>query len=154
MKTEKKAILPPAFTLLLLSLGGLLIHLRMHPITENPANFVPFVFGIVNSVLVILFFINNNTAVIAYLINGFGVIIGIIMMVDFSLSNLPYPLTIGKLFLKTTFPYILILFAKLLPAHIILMHYFPSGTGRLFTLFWWFRHFLYVTVIYILGHLL
>jgi len=152
MKVERKIIIPPALTLLLLSLGGWLLHLRMHPISDNPANFIPFIIGLLNIMIIPLFFINNNTMVLAYLINGFSVIIGTIVMADLSLSSLPYPLTIGRLFLKTTIPYICILSAKLFAAQTILTQYFPAGTGRLFTAAWWARHFCYLSIIYVLGH--
>ena len=150
----KKELNKPIFSLLLISLGGWLFHFRIHPITENPSYFVPFIFGILNVIVSPLLFNYRKTVIIAYLINGFGVIIGTFTMAHLSLSGLPQPLTFPNIIFKTTLADILILLPKLFIGHIILLHYYPTGTGRMFTTFWWIRHFIYLSSIYVLGHFL
>ena len=142
------------YALFLLSLGGWMLHFRIHPIRENPSNFLPFILGILNILVAPVMFNYKKTVVIAYCINGVGVIIGTITMVHLSLSALPHPLTVSNILFKTMIANVLILFAKLPIGHSILMHFYPSGIGRMFTPGWWVRHFCYFTVIYTLGHFL
>ncbi len=137
--------------LFFISLGGWLLHLRGHPIDGNPANYIPFIFGVLNVFFVPVLFSFKKTSIIAYLINGFSVIIGVIVMARFSLSGLPYPVIFSSVVLKTTLPFIFILIPKLLLGQIILKQYYPSGLGRMFTTVWWVKHSCYVTIVYILG---
>ncbi len=151
----KKEIHQYIWALILISLGGWLLHLRIHPIVEaNPANFIPFIFGLLNVIIVPFLLNSKKTVIIGYLINGFGVIFGTVIMATFSLSALPSPLTIGNLLLKTTLADIFILLAKLFIAQRVLAHYYPSGLGRMFTTLWWIKHFIYVAVIFAAGHFL
>ena len=148
----KKDIRRQVLSLLLLSLGGWLLHQKIHPVTDNPANYLPFVLGLLNIIAAPILFNSKKTVVVAYLVNGIGVILGTIAMTHLSLTGLPYPLTISSLLTRTTLPDILILFPKLLIGHSILLHYYPSGMGRLFTPAWWTRHFGYFTIAYALGY--
>ena len=148
----KKEIKNYILALLFLSIGGWLLHLRAHPISGNPANFIPFIFGLLNITIVPFLFNYKRTAIIAYLFNGIGVIIGIIVMVTFSLSALPNPLTVENIILKTTLANIIILFPKLFIGQMILSFYYPAGLGRMFTTGWWVRHSCYLAIVFILGH--
>ena len=150
----KKELRKPIFALLFLSLGGWLHHLRIHQIAENPSNFIPFLFGLINIIVTPLLFNYRKTVIIAYLINGFGVLIGIIVMAHLGLLSLPQSITFASIIFKTTLAYIFILLPKLFIGHIIFLHYFKTGLGRIFTQSWWWRHFCYLTIIYSLGHFL
>jgi hypothetical protein len=150
----KKEIRSPILGLFFLSLGGWMLHFRIHPIAANPSNFVPFVYGLVGIMVMPLLFNNKKTVIIAYLLNGTGVIIGAIAMAAFSLSALPPSLTFSGLILKTTLGDILILFSKLFVGQMILSHFYPSGLGRMFTSGWWIRHFFYFSIAFSLGHFL
>jgi len=90
----------------------------------------------------------------AYLINGLGVIIGAIAMATLSLSALPDPLTFTSIIFKTTLADILILFSKLFIGQMVLLHFYHTGLGRMFTPSWWIRHFCYLSIVYTLGHFL
>jgi hypothetical protein len=138
----------------LLSLGGLLLHVRSHPPTANPANYAPFVLGIANVVLVPFLLLGKRTWLPGYLINGFSVIIGIVLMGAFSLYRLPQPLTVTTIFLKTTLPYIILSLPKLFIAQRILYFYHATGMGRFFTTWWWTRHVGYVVILFTIGQLL
>ena len=150
----KKEIRKQILALLLLSLGGWMLHFRIHQITNNPSNFVPFVFGLVNILVTPQLFNYKKTVILAYWVNGIGVIIGAITMATLSLSSLPDPLTFTSIIFKTTLAHILILFAKLFIGQTILSHFYPAGLGRLFTPFWWLRHFCYLSAVFALGHFL
>ena len=68
--------------------------------------------------------------------------------------DLPQPLTLTGIFFRTTLPDIFILLPKLLLGHIVLLHFFPGGLGRMFTTVWWAKHFCYFTMVYSIGHFL
>jgi hypothetical protein len=150
----KKEIRKPILSLLLLSLGGWMLHFRIHSISANPSNFVPFFLGLVDIIITPQLFNHKKTVIIAYLFNGVGVIIGAIVMATLSLSALPAPLTITSIIFKTTLADILILFSKLFIGQVILSHFYPNGLGRMFTTSWWIRHFCYLSIIYSVGHFL
>ena len=150
----KKEIRELIFALFLLSAGGWLLHFYRHPIGGNPSHYVPFVLGFVNIIITPLLFNFRKTVIVGYLINGFTVILGTITMAHLSLTALPEPLTLSNILFRTTFAYILLLLPKLFIGQAILRYYFPTGVGRLFTAFWWARHFLYVIIIYSAGHFL
>lgn len=150
----KKEIRKPILALLLISAGGLLIHLRLHPFWENSIYFLPFIADLVNLVVIPFLFNQKKTVIIAYLLNGIGVMIGTIAMITFSISGLPSPLTFPNMLLRTTVPYTLILLSKLFLGKEILQHFYPSGLGRFFNTWWWVRHFFYFLIALSLGHFL
>jgi len=150
----KKGIEKQLLALFFVSLGGWLMHIRIHPFAGNPPNYVPFIFGILSVFIIPILFNFKKTYLIAYLLNGFSVVIGTVAMTTFSLSGLSDPLTFSDLILRTTFAVILLLFSKLFIGQMILHHYHPTGLGRMFTAWWWTRHFVYVGAVFALGHLL
>jgi hypothetical protein len=156
----KKELYIPVLVLALLSIGGLLLHLRLHPVPfgagrgENPANLIPFVSALLGAVAVPILLSRARTFIIGYLINGMAVVIGTITMAHMSIAAPPYPLTFPAIVTNTSIPYIVLLFPKLLVGQRILFYYHPNGMGRFFTAWWWLRHFAYLGGIYTLGHLL
>lgn len=150
----KKELRKPILALVFLSLGGWLFHFRIHPVSHNPSFFIPFILGLANIIVTPLLFNQKKTVIIAYLINGLGVIIGAIGMAHFSLSVLPNPLTFTNIIFKTTLADIVILFSKLFIGQMILLYFYPAGLGRMFTPRWWVRHFFYIAIVYSLGHFL
>jgi len=150
----KKELRKPILALLFLSLGGGLLHFRIHPISGNPSFFIPFVLGLVNVIITPLLFNQKKTVIIAYLINGVGVIIGGMVMAHLSFSALPHPLTFTNVIFKTTLADIVILFSKFFIGQTVLLYFYPTGLGRMFTPKWWVRHFFYITLLYSLGHFL
>jgi hypothetical protein len=125
----------PVTSFFLIALGGLLLHLRIHPPGKDPANAVPIVFGIV-STFVLPFLFNRADAVLwAYGFNVVAVIAGTLGMIHYSVESWQGPLTLKTLVLQSTLPDILILWARLPLAHLIWRQWIPaaacpSGTDR------------------------
>ena len=146
----KREIRGHILALALLSFGGWLLHARIHPIQlspdfpQNPANYLPFIIGLVNILCVPFLLSFARTFVVGYLINGIGVIVGTIAMAHLSLSALPQPLTLAGIFLGTTLPDIFILIPTLFIAQIILFFYQPNVMGRMFTPWWCSCHLFYL----------
>jgi hypothetical protein len=156
----RKELRLPICAIFLLSLGGWLLHVRIHTVSfdaanpSNPAFLVPFLAGIL-SIVIVPFLLNfRGTFVAGYLINGMSVVVGTLTMGAFSLAKLSSPITFKGLVVGTLLADILLLFPKLFLGQIVLFHYHPKGMGRLFTPFWWMKHFIYLSVIFTLGHFL
>jgi len=99
--------------LVFLSLGGWLLHLRIHtPAVENTQNFIPLFSGLIGIIVLPLMFYFNRTLSYAYVLNGMIAIIGTITMTHFSWRNLSGELTISAIFLNTLFADIAVLWGK------------------------------------------
>lgn len=148
-----------AVALALLAAGGLLIHLTWHPpglpgAPENPANWIPLVFGVTGVAMVPLLILSGRAWLAGYLINGFGVIVGTVTMAWHSISSwhgVPGP---ADLLLHSNLPMILLLLPKVVIGQRVLYHYRPRGAGRMFTGAWWLRHFIYLAAVFAAGVLL
>ncbi len=147
----KKEIQKPILSLIFISLGGWMMHYRIHPISENPFYYLPFITGLLNIIFVPVLFHYKKTAILAYLINGFSVIIGAILMAHLSLLRISSSTTLSDMLFKTTSAYIFISSSKLFIGQMILSYYYPTGLGRFFTAWWWTRHFVYLSAVYTLG---
>jgi hypothetical protein len=154
----KKEMRGVILALVLISLGGWLFHVRIHPVSfdpgnpANPAFFVPFVFGVLNIVVAPFLLSFHRTVIVGYLMNGMGVVIGTLTMAALSLSHPPSPLTLPAIFLNTMLPSIITLFSKLFLGQLVLLHFYPHGLGRMFTPLWWTKHFFYLGIVFTLGH--
>lgn len=153
MASNGKGIEKQLFALFLVALGGWLLHLRFHPFADNLPNYVPFIFGLISVFFVPILLSFRETFLIGYLLNGFSVVIGVVAMVTFSLSGLSNPVSFSDVVLRTTLPHNLILLSKLFIGQMVLFHYYPTGLGRVFTAWWWARHFVYVATVFAVGHL-
>src|SRR4030042_1413614 len=98
--------------LLVLSIGGLLLHTRIHSVRTNYSNLVPAVSGVLSILVVPLLFCFRRTIAYGYVLNGFLVIIGTITMAHFSIAHWPNPATVQAVILNTTLADILILWGK------------------------------------------
>lgn len=153
----QKQIEKPVLSLMFLSIGGWLLHLKIHPPfgdAVNPANLIPFCLGLLNILVVPIGFNSKKTAIPAYLINGVSVVVGSILMAHLALPRIIQSPNLMTIFVSSTLPDIFLLLPKLFLGQIILQHYYPSGLGRMFTAFWWVKHFVYLSLVYFLGHLL
>jgi hypothetical protein len=121
----EKQIRAPILALFLISLGGLLLHLRIHWPPKEVSVWLPAIFGVLTTFILPFMFNNAKTIAWAYLINLAAVIVGTIAMANFSLENWQGPVTIKGLVLQTTLADILILWAKLPLAQIILRYWRP-----------------------------
>lgn len=149
--------------LIILSLGGFLLHLRIHPISKNTSNLIPVVSGTLSLVVIPLLFYFKNTIAYGYVLNGFLVIVGTIGMTHFSIVHRPNSLTVGSILLTTTFCDLLILWCKFFIGKALFdlefYGYDDSRTkkGRTFrypNLGWWWVHLAGVSLVYFLGNLL
>ena len=112
----------------LVSLGGLLLHLRIHPPSDNMFNWIPAAFGAMNAFVLPFLFNNPVTAAWAYLFAWATVVTGTVTMGYYSVITWGMPITVKNVILFSTLADILILLAKLPLAHKILRTYRPKGT--------------------------
>ena len=99
-------------TIVLLSIGGWLLHFRIHSPENALHNYIPFISGILAAIVIPYLFCFKKTIHYAYVLNGFTVIIGTVVMAHYSLANLPDPVSIGDLIVKTTLGDIRLLWGK------------------------------------------
>ena len=98
--------------LIVLALGGWLLHYRIHPPMAHGYDLIPFITGIITIIIVPWLFCYRSTYAYAFVINGFMVILGTITMAHFSLAHLSGPLTVQALFFNTLLPDILMLWGN------------------------------------------
>jgi hypothetical protein len=110
-----------------ISLGGLLLHLRIHPPSANVFNWVPAAFGSVNVFVLPFLFNSPRTVAGAYLLAWATAVTGTVLMAYFSIITWGMPVTLMNLILFSTLADILILLGKLFLAHKILRVYRPRG---------------------------
>lgn len=149
--------------LFLLALGGWLLHFRIHPLSRDSENFIPFVSGIVSVLCLPLLFWFSKTVALAYVINGFLAILGTIVMAHFSITRFQGPVTVASIIFTTTLADIAILWAKFaLGKTLFELEYLKSETdlaakGRFFrypNMGWWWAHLFGIAAIYALGNIL
>jgi hypothetical protein len=89
--------------LFLTALGGLGLHYRIHSIVKNAYAYIPFIAGLISVIAIPLLFLFRKTLHLAYILNGFTVIIGVITMAHFSLVKAPLlpdiAILLGKFFI-------------------------------------------------------
>ena len=147
--------------LIVLGLGGLLLHLRVHPVSQNPSNLVTVISGVLGIVLVPVLFGFKKTVPYGYVLNGFLVIVGTIVMAHYSIVRRPVSITLKSILLQTTLADILILWAKFFVGKALFdLEFFgydatrpkKGVTYRYPHLGWWLIHFVLVALVYYLGH--
>jgi hypothetical protein len=111
----------------LVSLGGLILHLRVHPpVLEGTLRLfflIPAVFAGAATFILPFMFNSRKLYPYAYLINLAAVITGTITMAYFSVTHWKGPVTMMTILFNSTFPDIVILLAKLPLAHSILLYW-------------------------------
>jgi hypothetical protein len=111
----------------ILSLGGLLLHLRIHPPGESLFNWLGTGFPLVNVVIVPFLFSRPSTVAWAFLFACMTVVIGTTSMAYHSITTWNLPVTVKTVILNSTLPDILILSIKIPLAYKILLHFRPEG---------------------------
>ena len=148
--------------LFFLSLGGYFLHIMTHPLVENEY-FVPILSGIISVFFLPILFWFKRTTLIAYLINGFLIIIATITMAHYSIVFFKGPYDLYGLLFHTTFADIMIAWAKFFVGKAIFDLQFvhsemdPLPKGRWFR--WpntgfWLVHLVGLSVVYALGNIL
>ncbi len=74
MTNKKRIKLTLIIGLIFLSVGGFLMHSRIHPPLMDADNLIPFLSGLVSIFIIPFLFWFRSTLILAYLINGFSVI--------------------------------------------------------------------------------
>ena len=150
-------------SLALLALGGLLLHLRIHPPTDHAYNAIPFVAGILGVVLIPVLFWFRKTLDYGYILNGMFVIIGTITMAHYSMIHWTTPASLEAVLFKTTLADILILGGKFFVGKAVFdleTHGYdpnlpqPGKWWRYPCLGWWLIHFAAISAVYALGNFL
>lgn len=121
--TFNKTILLLALGNGLISFGGLLLHLRIHPPALSLFNWWATGFAALNALLVPLLFLHARSLGLAYLLNTATVVAGLVGMSYYSLTHAPEQVSASWIFLGSTFPDIVILLSKLCFAHAILLEW-------------------------------
>jgi hypothetical protein len=147
--------------LFFISLGGWLLHMRIHPISKLAAGWVPFVAGLIGVTAVPVMFLFRRLVAYAYVVNGMLVIIGTITMAHFSLAHPPEQVGFQTLFMGTMLPDIFVLFTNfmlgksLFELEMLKTEETPARHGRFFrypNMGWWFVHLFTLSAVYVLGH--
>jgi hypothetical protein len=149
--------------LFFISLGGWLLHMRIHPLSKLPVNWVPFIAGLISVTAIPVMFLFRRLVAYAYVINGMLVMIGTITMSHFSFAHPPDQLHFQSLVMGTMLPDILVLSTNfvlgktLFELEMLKTEETPVRHGRFFrypNLGWWFVHLFALSAIYVLGHYL
>jgi hypothetical protein len=116
--------------LVLLAIGGLLLHLKIHPplvqmgaAVDKPFNFVPLIFCVLNILVIPFLLASPKTVRWAYLFVWLTVVVGTAGMAYKSYENFSgstVPVTVKDIVLNSTLADILILIAKIPIAYAIL----------------------------------
>jgi hypothetical protein len=124
----RRNVLMPILGLIFISLGGLLLHLRIHPTSAEASNWIPVIFGVLSIVVLPVMFCSRRTVALAYLINAVTIIVGVVAMTMHSVEHWQGPVTLDAILLKSTLADNLILLAKLPLAHVILQRVRGKGS--------------------------
>jgi hypothetical protein len=109
----RKEICYPITAFSLISLGGWLLHIRIHTPSQSAFNWVPITIGAVTTFILPFMFSFPSTARWAFIITVIAIIGGTLAMADYSFDNPPKTITFVTIILQTTLADIIILFAKL-----------------------------------------
>jgi hypothetical protein len=163
MLQKQKLRLSLVAGLFLISLGGWILHLRIHPLFKLAANYVPFIAGLIGITVLPAMFLVRKTLAYAYVVNGMLVIIGVITMTHFSLVHPPESIGFSTIVSKTLLPDIAILLTNfilgktLFELEMLKAEETPARHGRPFrypNMGWWFVHLFSLSAVYALGHFL
>lgn len=149
--------------LAVVSLGGWLLHLRVHPVSDNPTNWIPFITGLMSIIVLPAMFLSKKTLPYAYVLNGMLVIIGTITMAHISVPRLVDNFSFQAIFVGTLLADIAILWVNFfLGKSIFELEMFKAidatvRKGRFFrypNMGYWGVHVAALPIVYVLGYFL
>ncbi len=149
--------------LAVVSFGGWLLHLRIHPVGDDPTHWIPFITGLISIIVIPAMFLSKKTLPYAYILNGMFVIIGTITMAHVSVPKLAENLSFATVFVGTLLADIAILWVNFfLGKSIFELNMFTAmdaavRKGRFFrypNMGYWGVHAVSLTIVYVLGRLL
>jgi hypothetical protein len=147
--------------LVAVSFGGWLLHVRIHPVSEDLTNWIPFISGLISIIVLPAMFLSKKTLPYAYVLNGMLVIIGSITMAHVSIPRLQGNVSLETIFVGTLLADIAILWVNFfIGKSLFELEMFKTmdaaaRKGRLFrypNMGWWSVHVAGLTVVYVLGH--
>ena len=145
------------WALLALSLGGWLLHDRIHPLKTAPVMVIPLIAASVDVVVVTLLFLSRTTAKLGYLLNGLFVIYGITIMTDFGLARG------GDMGLVRALTAMsgdcVVLFGDFMVGKVLFDGYWAEARAdvkpwHFLAPVWWLAHFILIPTVYVLGRVL
>ena len=153
MLVRKHIKLQLIFALLLLAVGGFMMHYSFHNPMKVFWGYIPFISGLLGVIAIPVLFLFRRTLHLANILNGFTCIIGIITMLHFSLALRPlYPdiaILIAKFYVGQAI-FSLELFNNIDAPHVVkgwnLIRYPNIG--------FWYVHLITLAAVYALGHFL
>lgn len=119
----------PVFGLFCMTLGGFLLHYRVHPPSKDAFNLIGVLFPLFNTLILPFMFLNRRTMTWAYLINATSVVVGVAVMTWFSVANWKDPISFYTILFHSTLADSLILMGKLPLAHAILLDWMEFDEG-------------------------
>lgn len=144
--------------LVFLSLGGWLLHTRIHPVAKDAENWIPLVSGFLSVVVIPLLCCFRRTLPWGYLLNGMTVIVGTITMTAFTCENPPEVWNLQTVLLGTLLADIVLLWGKFAVGQALYavdrmatQPDAPCPTGRFFrfpNLGFWLAHLFAMSAIY------
>ena len=149
--------------LIALSVGGFLLHVRIHPFAQNSSNIVPVISCIISIIVVPLLFFFRKTISYGYVLNGFLAIIATVAMSHFAIVHWPSPATLKAIIFNTTLADIVIVGSKFFIGKSLFdletYGYDPDKvrqgkTYRYPNMGWWLGHLVAISVVYSLGNVL
>jgi hypothetical protein len=148
MKKKIKILL--ILGLFFVSAGGGWVHYKYHPYGTTGFGWVPFIAGLISIFLLPVLFYFRKTLNLAYLLNGFTVIIGVITMAHFSLEIAPLWANIVTLLSKFVIGRAIFCLEVYPPDS----DPKPKGWGviRYPNPGFWYVHFVAWSAVYFLGH--
>jgi hypothetical protein len=149
--------------LAVVSLGGWLLHVRIHPVSDDPTNWIPFIAGLASIIVLPAMFLSKKSLPYAYVLNGMLVIIGTITMAHDSIPKLQEHFSIETVFIGTLFADIAILWVNffigksLFELEMFKVIDAAVRKGRFFrypNMGYWGVHVAALSVVYALGYFL
>jgi len=159
-RTYIKTLLIVALTAL--SIGGLILHIKIHPFMKYSYGFVPYVSCLLSIALIPCLLSFRKTLDYGYVLNGMLVIIGTITMTHFSIIHWPKTISLEAVLMDTTLADVTILWAKFFIGKAIFdLEIYGYRTDQLKSgiswryphLGWWMIHLVVISIVYGLGSL-
>ena len=126
---KSKGVCMPILAFVLISVGGLMLHIRTHLPAKSAFYWIPIVFGVANVFVLPFLFNSPRTVALAFLLAVLTVIVGAVGMGYFSFKEFQKPeavLTVKSVLLNSTLSDIIVLSAKIPIALAILRHFRPK----------------------------
>ncbi len=123
----KKEISMQILAIFLLSIGGLMLHFRIHPLSVSVFNIAPLLVGLMSAFLLPFLFNEGKTVALAFILNIAAIIVGTLAMGAWSIQHFNTRLGFPDIVLQTLLADIIILWAKF-PLGLSILRYFRPAT--------------------------